>query len=401
MPTFSYTAKTVDGQTVNGVLAAESQGAALRTLDERALFPVSVREGGAVSGRGLLGQPRRVSLRRLAAFYSQLADLLGAGVPLLRALDVLARQKGRSALIEVIKELREDVAGGESLADAMQKHPRIFKDLHVSMIAAGERGGFLEDVLSRIGTFIERQDELRNKLLGSMIYPCILLLGGTAVVTFMMSFIVPKIRPLLERSGNLPALTIGLFGFCDFFRNNWLLFVVLLAVALGGAWTYLRTPRGRRAWNRFVLRAPIVGSIITMVSICRFCRIFGTMLQNGVPILQSLRVSKDSAGNRILGEAIEQAADSVREGETLAGPLGVSGLFPPDILDMIAVSEESNTLEKVLVQIADTNEARTARKIDLGVRLVEPILLVIIAGIVLVIALALLVPILTSSTGRL
>lgn len=400
MATFSYTAKTAQGQTVKGALSADSEAAALRMLDERALFPVSLAEGGAAVGRGLLGRPRRVPLRHLAIFYAQLADLLQAGVPLLRGLDVLSRQKGRPVLMEVIKELREDVAGGEPLAGAMSKHPHIFKELHVAMVAAGERGGFLEDVLARIGTFVERQDELRNKLLGSMIYPCLLLLGGTGVVSFMMGFVVPKIRPLLEKAGTLPALTAGLFGFCDVLRSHWLLVVMLIGTAVLGGSVYLRTARGRQWWDRLVLRLPLIGPVLTMVSVCRFCRILGTMLRNGVPILQSLRVSRDSAGNTVLAAAIDDATDSVREGETLAGPLGASGLFPPDVLDMVAVSEESNTLEKVLVQIADTNEARLARKIDLGVRLVEPILLVFIAAIVLLIALALLVPILTGSTQR-
>lgn len=399
MPSFSYTAKTPDGQTVKGILTAENQAAVLRTLDDRALFPVSVREGADAGGASMLGGRRRIKLRYQAVFYTQLADLLRAGVPLLRGLDVLARQNERSGLGGIVKALSEDVAGGEPLADAMRKHPRVFKDLHVSMVAAGERGGFLEDVLHRIGAFIERQDELRNKLMGSLIYPCILMAGGLGVVTFMMTYIVPKIRPIIERSGSLPTLTRMLFGACDSLTAYWPVVLIGIALIVGGVAAYARTPRGRHTIDLITLRAPFFGNIFTMVSVCRFCRILGTMLHNGVPILQALRIARDSAGNVILAEAIDDAADSVREGETLAVPLGESGLFPPDILDMVAVAEESNNLENVLVQIADTNEARTARQIDLGVRLVEPILLVVIAAVVLFIALALLVPILTSSSG--
>jgi general secretion pathway protein F/type IV pilus assembly protein PilC len=214
-----------------------------------------------------------------------------------------------------------------------------------------------------------------------------------------MTYIVPKIRPIIERSGGMPTLTRVLFGACDSLSAYWPVLLIGIGLGVGGVAAYARTPSGRRTIDRITLRAPFFGNIFTMVSVCRFCRILGTMLHNGVPILQALRISRDSAGNMILAEAIDEAADSVREGETLAVPLGESGLFPPDILDMVAVVEESNNLENVLVQIADTNEARTARQIDLGVRLVEPILLVVIAAVVLFIALALLVPILTSSSG--
>jgi general secretion pathway protein F len=405
MPTFTYQARTVDGKTVNGVLTAENQQAALRSLDERALFPIRVDEGGQASKALLPGRRRKLGLRVVATFYSQFSDLLRAGVPVLRSLDVLARQKSHPLLSEIVNEVREDVAGGESLADSMAKHPNAFSDLHIAMVRAGERGGFLEDVLSRVAVFTERQDELRNKLIGSLIYPCILLTAGVSVVIFLMSFVVPKIRPILERGGKLPITTSALFTICDVFYDPksgsigpgvWL--VAGLVVGALMAIPYARTENGRRVFDRLKLRAPLVGRVITMVAICRFCRILGTMLQNGVPLLQSLRVSRESAGNVVLAEEIEKATDSVTKGETVAGPLSASGLFPLDIIDMIAVAEESNTLDTVLIQVANTNEERTARQIDLGVRLVEPLLLLCMAVMVLFIALALLVPILTSSS---
>ncbi len=398
MPTYTYQARTLDGQTVTGVLTAENQQAALRSLDERALFPIEVSEGGQASRSILPGRRRRLKLRVLATFYSQFADLLRAGVPVMRSLDVLARQKSHPLLTEILNEVRDDVAGGETLADAMAKHPNAFSELHIAMVRAGERGGFLEDVLARVSQFTERQDELRNKLVGSMIYPCILLTAGVGVVTFLMSYVVPKIRPVLERGGQLPPLTAMLFGICDFFTTWGLLLGAGALIFLVVAVTYFRTEAGRKTFDRLILRIPVLGRILTMVAICRFCRILGTMLQNGVPILQSLKVSKESAGNQVLADEIEKATDSVTKGETVAGPLGASGLFPIDIVDMIAVAEESNTMDTVLVQIADANEARTARQIDLGVRLLEPLLLLVMAVLVLFIALALLVPILTSSS---
>lgn len=396
MATFTYKAKTTAGQTVNGVLTAESRQAALRTLDERSLFPILVNEGGKADRPTLTGRRKRVKLKALTTFYSQLADLLRAGVPVLRSIDVLARSSSNPLLAEVLKEIYADVSSGQTLADSMSKHSNIFNDLAIAMIRAGEQGGFLEDVLSRIAIFTERQDELRNKLIGSMIYPCVLLSAGVAVVVLLMLIVVPRIRGFLERAPK-PWITDALFATSDFLQTqgHYVLGAIVIILLVGVP--LLRSEEGRLRMDRFKLKAPVVGPVILMVSVCRFCRILGTMLHNGVPILQALKVSKDSAGNQILADEISKAADNVQRGEPLAAPLGSCGLFPPDIVDMIAVAEESNNLEKVLVQIADSNEARTGRQIDLAVRLLEPLMLLVMAMVVFMIAMALLVPILKMS----
>ena len=399
MPTYSYRAIGQDGQAVAGSLTAENYQVALRLLDEQALMPVNVKEG-AIKARSITGRVKRVKLRYLVTYYSQLGDLLRAGVPMLRALDVLAKQDANPVLTEVVREVREDVAGGASLADAMEKHPNAFSELDAAMIRAGERGGFLEDVLTRISSFVERQNELRNKVVGSLVYPAVLLGAGTLVVTFLMVFVVPKLGEHL-REENYNILTHLVMGTCDVLANYFWALIIGVAAAVFGVSAVFKTGWGKMVKARLQLKAPMVGPIYTMVSVCRFCRILGTMLSNGVPILQSLKVSKDSAGNPILADEIEKAAENVRKGEALSTPLERSGLFPVDVIDMIAVAEESNNLENVLIQIADTNETRTARTIDLAVRLIEPILLVVMAGMVLCIALALLLPILTMSTTAL
>jgi len=396
MPTFTYRARTVDGKVVNGVLTADNQTAALRSLDERSLFPVDVNEGGKASRSLFSGGRKRIRTQRLAEMYGQLADLLRAGVPVLRSLDVLCRQNSSPALTEILREVKQDVGGGETLADAMAKHPNAFSDLHVSMIRAGEEGAFLEDVLHRIATFAERQNELRGKMIGSMVYPCVLVTVGTVVVLFLLAKVVPKVRQFLPEEG-LPWLTTAVFGVCDVLREQfWPLALGSLVVVIAVT-SYFRSAAGRDRLDRIKMWVPGVGRIYRMVSICRFCRILGTLLANGVPILQALRISRESAGNRILEDIIGEATENVRAGETLAEPLRTGGIFPPDILDMIAVGEESNNLDSVLIQIADSNEARTARLIDLAVRLIEPLLLVIMAFVVLLIALALLIPILTGA----
>lgn len=397
MPVYSYKAISTDGQTVTGALQAESQALALRMLDEQALFPVSVQEGGGAAASAISGRKRKVRLRHQTMFYSQLADLLRAGVPLLRSLDVLARQNASAVLTEVLRDVRDEIAGGATLADAMAKHPNAFTPLHVSMIRAGESGGFLEDVLARIAVFAERQDELRNKLLGSMIYPSILVLAGTTVVVFLLVFVVPELRKYI-RPDAFNVLSHVVFASTDFLLNRYGWILTILVAAVLSAYLYAQTEVGQVRVDLLKLRAPVLGQIFTIVAISRFCRILGTLLANGVPILESLNIAKASAGNRVLADEIGQAADSVQKGETLSKPLGKSGYFPPDIIDMMAVAEESNNLDKVLVQIADTQETRTARTIDLAVRLIEPILLLVMAGVVLCIALALLLPILTMNT---
>jgi general secretion pathway protein F/type IV pilus assembly protein PilC len=399
MPSFTYKAVNKTGQSVSGILTAENYLVALRMLEEQSLYPVKVDEGTQAGKKGFaLSLGRRVKPAQLTVFYSQLADLLKAGVPMLRALDVLSGKGTRGPLAQVLKELREEVAGGTSLGDAMAKHPGAFSPLQASMVKAGEQGGFLEDVLHRIAIFSEKQDELRNKVRGAMVYPLILVVFGGGVLVFVLTVVVPKLRPYL-RPETFNFMTTVLFSAVDLLTNHYTVILLGVAVVLTAVISWANTEAGRRQYEQFKLKAPIMGNVVTMVSICRFCRILGTMLHNGVPILQALKISKDSAGNKILADVIEESADSVKKGAALSEPLGKSGLFPPTVLDMIAVAEESNNLEQVLVQIADTNEARTARQIDLAVRVLEPLLLLAMAVIVGCIMVGLLLPILTMGSG--
>lgn len=397
MPSFTYKAVSTGGKPVTGVLTAENYQVALRMLDEQSLYPIKVKEGIEESPLSF-GGGGRVKMRHLTTFYGQLADLLKAGVPMLRSLDVLSRQCSQKTLMQITKELREDVAGGNSLGDSLAKHPRVFSPLHASMVNAGEQGGFLEDVLHRIAIFSEKQDELRNKVIGALLYPIILVCVGTLVIVGLMVFVVPNIRQHL-RPENFNWMTVVVFGLCDALTEHYMAILMCLIGLFMGLSILIKTDWGRHKFDMFKLKAPLLGPITTMVAICRFCRILGTMLQNGVPILQALRISKDSAGNEILGKVIEEATDSVKKGAALSAPLGECGLFPPAVVDMIAIAEEGNNLESVLVQIADTNEARTARQIDLAVRILEPVLLLIMASLVCCMMVALILPIITMGSG--
>jgi len=398
MPTFAYKARSNTGEQVNGTVVADTAAAAARVLDERTLLPIEVREVKAAGRSIFTGGARRISASKISILYEQLADLLRAGVPVLRAIQVLGKQSSVHGLARVLREVHDDVSGGATLADAMDRHPNAFSPLHVSMIRAGEKGGFLEEVLARVSEFIRRQDDLKNKFLGSMIYPCILLGVGFTAIVFIMSFVVPRIRQLLEQQ-ELPLPSRIVFALSDGLAQHYVALtgvVLAVIIILVG---FFQTEAGKDAWARIQLRMWGIGPIYTMVALCRFCRIFGTLLANGIQILHALRIAKDSTGNCILADAIDQASDAVGAGESLTTPLMKSAVFPPAMLDMIAVAEESNTLDRVLVEIADTQETRTARQLDLFVRLLEPLMLLLMGAMLLFIAIALLLPILRMATS--
>jgi general secretion pathway protein F/type IV pilus assembly protein PilC len=269
------------------------------------------------------------------------------------------------------------------------------------MVQAGERAAFLEQVLRSLSEFLERLDELRGKVLGAMIYPMVLTVLGALVMLAALVFFVPKFEPLLGTASK-PLPTEILFGMSRAVRGYWHVILIALGVGLGAVWTNLNSRASRRWMERWRLQIPVVGTALKMVAITRFCRILGTMLANGVPLLQALKISEGATGSSLLGERIAEATESVREGKSLSVPLGEGGLFPEQVLAMIAVAEESNKLDKVLLQIADTVERRTNRQVDQAVRLVEPAILCVVAAGIGLLALGLLLPIFTmaSSLGK-
>lgn len=394
---FQYSARTEAGEKVTGTLEAETEAAALRVLEDRRLFPISVLGGGTITASGAARKPKRVRGRDVGVMYGQLADLLGSGVPLLRALDSLIKSTVNRQLAAILKQVRASVADGKSLTDALREFPEVFPTLHLAMVQAGERAAFLEQVLRSLSEFMERLDELRGKVLGALIYPSLLVALGTAVMIGALVFFVPKFEPLLGHVQK-PLPTEILFGLSIAVRSYWYLILLGLGgvVALGAV--SFRSAANRRRLDHWRLRIPVVGSALRMVAITRFCRILGTMLANGVPLLQALKISKDATGSSVLAESIAQASESVREGKTLSGPLAVGGIFPDQVLAMIAVAEESNKLDKVLLQIADTVERRTNRQVDQAVRLVEPVILCLVAAGIGFLALGLLLPVFTMAS---
>ncbi|MCX7386316.1 MAG: type II secretion system F family protein [Planctomycetales bacterium] len=400
MPDFKYLAKAMTGKQVSGTLTAASEKDALAGLAAKSLFPISVMLTEQSKQQASTGS-RRVSAKYLTVFYNQLADLLKSGVPLLRSLQLLEDQTSHATLKFVIQDVREQVADGTRLNDSMRRHPKIFNFLTVSMVKAGEEGGFLEDVLARIAAFNDQQEELKGKVTGAMVYPLFLMSVGLTIVTIMMVWFVPKFAAIFGRmqdQGTLPWATTTLLAVSDVIQAYGLLILFAVVGAGAGTIVYFRSIEGARNLDKWKLKIPGLGGILQNLAVARFCRMLGTLLKNGVPILQSLRIAKDASGNVILAEAIGNAADNVSSGQSLAVPLRSSGQFSRDLIEMIAVGEEANNLENVLIGVADNLEKRTSRRIDMVVRLLEPVLLLVMAVVVTFVIAALLLPVLNLST---
>ena len=399
MPEFTYIARQPDGTKVEGSMSAATERDVINSLTGKQLFPVEIsgeKQGIEISfGAGVGGQT-------MAVFYNQLSSLLGSGVPLLKAIEILRQQSSSKNLQRALEDVHSRVEQGETLGESFRRHPKVFSEIAVNMAVAGGEGGFLEEALERVAKFTEQQTELRNRTVGAMVYPVILFSVGSIVVAGLLIFFVPKFGELfdsLRQKGQLPAATEWLLSFSSWLRYWWW----LIGLVVGGIGALLfiqsQTGRGRQIRDIIMIRMPLFGSIFRDLAVSRFCRVLGTLLRNGVPILRSMEISRDAAGNAVLSEAIEKASENITSGESLAVPLKKSGHFPKNVTEMITVAEESNTLDSVLINISENLEKQTTRRLDLLVKLLEPVMLMIMAGIILFVVIALLLPVMKLGTA--
>ena len=398
MPEFAYIARNSSGEKITGTLAASTEREVASMLASRSLFPVEVVADKATAPRQ---SGKRVKGQLMATAYGQLAALLRSGVPLLRSLNVLRNQTSHAGVKYFLADVHDRVEDGTTLADAMARHQKTCGEMAINMVRAGGEGGFLEDALERVAYFTEQQEDLKSRTIGAMAYPVFLATFGTLVVTVLVVFFVPSFEVMFEqlrRQGELPLLTDWLLWISATLNQWGLLIMAVLVMIAAFVHRRLMTEDGRRFRDLVKLRLPLAGPIFKSLAVARFCRVLGTLLHNGVPILKSLKISSEAAGNRILSLAISEASENISAGESLASPLRASGHFPPDVVEMISVAEESNTLEAVLTNIADGLERRTERRLDLMVRLLEPVMLMILAGMVLMVVIALLMPIMRLSS---
>jgi len=414
MASFQYKALQSDGKVATGLLEAGNRQEAFRQMSERGLKPISLAEsakggkGGAKSG-GKAGEngeqgglsfslgSKKVSSKDLENFTRLLSSLLAAGVPLSRALVILCKEASSPAAGKKWKEVHDSVVDGISLAESMAKSPETFPRVYTAMVEAGETGGFLDLVLSQIADFQAREKEMKGKVMTAMFYPMILLVMASGVMVFLMVFFIPRFQKMFEGMGagaKLPMITQIIIAVSQALIHYgiWMVVGAVVGVFMARAW--VMSEKGRRVWEGTVLKSPVVGPLVAQFAMARFCRMLGTLLGAGVPLVQSLGVARRSIGNQILVDAVSNSIETVKEGGALGKSLGgCRMLFHGSVLEMISVAEESGKLDAELVRIATVTEAELDRELKTAVAFLEPVMLFVIAGLVGTIFIGMILPI--------
>jgi len=401
MPVYAYKGLNNAGRAVSGIVDADNPKGARFKLRRDGIFPTDVVEqereaqkGSAAAGFSLGQLFERITPQDLALLTRQLATLVGAGLPLVDCLSALIDQVENARTKRILSQVREQVTEGTSLADALKAHPRIFTDLYVNMVRAGEASGALDVVLLRLADYTESYAELRDKVRSALTYPVLMAVVSTGILFFLLSYVVPKVTKIFsENQAALPVLTTVLLAISGFLQEYWWLVVGTVVVAVIAVRVSTRTPAGRLRYDRYVLHLPYAGKVIKKVALARFSRTLSTLLSSGIPLLNSLDIVKNVVSNTVLAAAIEEARASIREGQSIAPPLKKSGLFPAMLIHMIAVGEKSGELEQMLAKAADAYDNEVSSSIAAFTSIFEPMMILVGGAVVLFIVLAILLPI--------
>jgi len=401
VPRFDYAGYDSTGRKVTGTVEGSSRRAALEQLRSDGIFPGTLsEEDPRRSGSLFFALRERVGSAELAVAARQLATLLGAGLPLDETLATVATQLEHPRLAGTLSQVREAVLQGAALHAALGQHPRLFPPLFIGMVEVGESSGTLDQALARLADFLEDQARLQSRITAALTYPLLMALVGSAVLFFLIVFVVPKITRIVEDLGQaLPLPTLLLIQGSALFERYWWL---LLLLALFAGWLlrrHLRTPAGRRQWDLWLLRAPLFGRLNQMIATARLTRTLATLLKSGMPLLRALEVTAGLLTNSALRRALQETATSVREGEGLAEPLRRSGVFPPMLTQMAAIGEKSGELEAMLLRVAESYEHQSDLRIAGLLALLEPMMILLMGGVVGFIVLAILLPIFQASSG--
>jgi len=415
MANFQYSALDAKGEQTSGAISAASEADAIQQLRSQGLYPTQIGEEGKGKGKGKTvlaakGKSKikptakgktggRIKPKSLMIFTRQLATLIDSGLPLLRSLTVLEKQEPNPVLKATVSALAESVQGGSTFSESLAQHPRIFNKLYVNMVKAGELGGVLEIVLNRLAEYQEKAQKLKNKIVSAMVYPVIVMFIAVAILVFLMIFIVPKFKEMFSSTDQtLPLISQIVFGMSEFFLarpfvvpNVVFVFIVFgIGVFLFNLWG--QTKGGRKAIDTMKLKMPILGDIQRKSAVSRFSRTLGTLVTSGVPILQALNITRDTAGNVIISHAIEKVHEAVKEGETIVIPLQASGVFPNMVISMVDVGEETGQLPEMLLKVADVYDDEVDNAVTALTSILEPIMIVILALIVGSVVFALFLP---------
>lgn len=420
MPNFKYTALDQNGAEKTGFVTADNkiaamemvraQGLLVRECEESKAGPSAVKQkGGKKEGKakkkkepGSKGKAgAAVKQKELMVFTRQLATLIDAGLPLLQSLNVLSKQEPNPNLRATIVALGESVQGGSTFSEALSAYPKLFNKLFVNMVKAGEIGGVLEVVLKRLAEYQEKANRLRSKIVSAMVYPTIILVIAVGILTFLMLVIVPKFKEMFEgQNMELPGLSQFVFNFSDNcmaddlipFVPNAVFFLALVAVAIVGISFWKRTPKGGRTVDAMVLKLPKIGDLTKVSAVARFSRTFGTLVSSGVPILQALLITRDTAGNVVVADAVTKIHDSVREGESIVTPMSTCNVFPPMMISMVDVGEETGQLPDMLMKVAEVYDEEVDNSVTALTAMLEPLMIVFLAVVVGSIVLAMFMP---------
>lgn len=401
MATFSYTALTAKNKRMTGTIDATDRDAAVEALKKQNLRPIGIKEENAKAGFALF--KGKVKSRDLVIFTRQLSTMVSAGVPLMRALTTLQQQSESKRLSDVLTTINKDVQGGMALGDAFGKHPDVFSDIYVNMVRAGEAGGILDEILKRLALQQEKSDSIRKKVKGAMTYPIVLLTITVIAFVGLMVFIVPRIGQIVKDLGGpdaeLPFITQVMLGISGFLTNQW---YIIIAVIVGGIYLFrrwIKTPVGKRTFNLLMLKVPAIGTIMSKLAVARFSRTFASLLGAGVSVVEAIHVSGGAVGNVIYKDALDKAAEGVKNGKQLSVILGESTLFPAIVPQMLAVGEETGQTDTILIKVAEFYEEEVDTLIGSISSILEPVMIVIMGSMVGLIAASVMGPISSLSTN--
>jgi len=383
MPKFVWEGKTRGGGNLSGEIEAPNEAFVLAQLRRQQIVPVKVKPKAKDLGFKLPGFRSKISQKELAIFTRQFATMIDAGLPLVQCLDILGMQQENTAFKTVILKVKEDVESGSTFADALGKHPKVFDDLFVNLVAAGEVGGILDTILSRLAAHIEKAMKLAKKIKGAMVYPSTIVAVAVIVTVVLLLYVIPIFGKMFQDFGqDLPGPTTFVLALSDFTRKYFLLMIVAIAALVAAVRWYRGTEAGRRSTDALLLRMPVVGSLLQRIAVARFSRTLGTMVSSGVPILEGMDIVAKSAGNKVIEEAIVRARMSISEGKTIADPLSEAKVFPVMVTQMVAVGEATGALDTMLNKIADFYDDEVDAAVEALTALLEPMLMIFLGVVI-------------------
>jgi len=379
MATFTYTARAVNGDLKSATIEAPTRDDVIKQLRQLRLNVVKIDEGSAQKKKRM----GAIKMRDIVIFTRQFSTMINAGLPLVQALDILANQSENPALKDVTRQVVFDVESGNTVADALRKHPKAFSELYVNMVAAGEAGGILDTILMRLAVFMEKNDALVRKVKGAMIYPGVIMSVAAIAITVLLVFVIPTFQTMFASANiALPLPTRIVIGLSHALKTYWYVLVGLIGGSVYALKTYYATPNGKLTIDRTMLKAPVLGDVLRKSAVSRFTRTLGTLISSGVSILDGLEITAKTSGNRVIQDAIMESRASIAGGETIAAPLKKSQVFPPMVISMIAVGEQTGGLDEMLTKIADFYDEEVDAAVSGLLALMEPVMIVFLGVVV-------------------